>query len=209
MKEKNNSKEPVTIRYKELANGNLSIYLDIYKDGKRAYEFLKLYLLPETGKDRMERKRKNKETREVANLIKAQRILDIKNGMAGIESKNKGKMKLSDYIDKFIKYKKGVNPTYNDSFLNRTKSLVVEYKGDNVLMKDINKEWCLGYIKFLNTTTSHRGKPLCKNSIKTYYRYFGSVIIKAAKDGVIQKNPLDRLKQKKSQRQMMMQEGCT
>lgn len=193
MKEKNNSKEPVTIRYKELANGNLSIYLDIYKDGKRAYEFLKLYLLPETGKDRMERKRKNKETREVANLIKAQRILDIKNGMAGIESKNKGKMKLSDYIDKFIKYKKGVNPTYNDSFLNRTKSLVVEYKGDNVLMKDINKEWCLGYIRFLNTTTSHRGKPLCKNSIKTYYRYFGSVIIKAAKDGVIQKNPLDQI----------------
>ena len=59
MKEKNNSKEPVTIRYKELANGNLSIYLDIYKDGKRAYEFLKLYLLPETGKDRMEHKRMN------------------------------------------------------------------------------------------------------------------------------------------------------
>ena len=53
MKEKNNTKEPVTIRYKELANGNLSIYLDIYKDGKRAYEFLKLYLPPETGKDRM------------------------------------------------------------------------------------------------------------------------------------------------------------
>lgn len=193
MKEKNNSKEPVTIRYKELANGNLSIYLDIYKDGKRAYEFLKLYLLPETGKDRMEHKRKNKETKEVANLIKAQRILDIKNGMAGIESKSKGKMKLSDYIDKFIKYKKGVNPTYNDSFLNRTKSLVVEYKGDNVLMKDINKEWCLGYIRFLNTTTSHRGKPLGKNSIKTYYRYFGSVIIKAAKDGIIQKNPLDQI----------------
>ena len=113
--------------------------------------------------------------------------------MAGIESKSKGKMKLSDYIDKFIKYKKGVNPTYNDSFLNRTKSLVTEYKGDNVLMMDINKEWCLGYIRFLNTTTSHRGKPLGKNSIKTYYRYFGSVIIKAAKDGIIPKNPLDQI----------------
>lgn len=50
---------------------------------------------------------KNKETKEVANLIKAQRILDIKNGMAGIESKSKGKMKLSDYIDKFIRYKEG------------------------------------------------------------------------------------------------------
>lgn len=40
-------KEPVTIRFKELANGNKSIYLDIYMDGKRSYEFLKLYLIPE------------------------------------------------------------------------------------------------------------------------------------------------------------------
>ena len=193
MKEKNNAKEPVTIRYKELSNGNQSIYLDIYKDGKRAYEFLKLYLLPEVGKDRLERKRKNKETKEIANIIKAQRILDIKNGMAGIESKTKGKMKLLDYIDKFIKYKKGVNPSYKDSFLIRTKTLVTDYKGCNVLMKDIDKEWCIGYIKHLNTTTSHRGKPLGKNSIRTYYRYFGSVIKKAAKDGIIPRNPLEQI----------------
>lgn len=193
MKEKNNPKEPVTIRYKKLASGNLSIYLDIYKDGKRAYEFLKLYLLPETGKDRTENRRKNKETMEVVNLIKAQRIIDIKNGMVGMESKKKGKMKLSDYIDKFIQYKKGVNPTYNDSFLNRTKAMIEDYKGSNVLMKDINKEWCIGYIRHLNTTTSHRGKPLGKNSIRTYYRYFGSVIKKAAMDGIIPKNPLEQI----------------
>ena len=194
MKENYNyNKEPVTIRYKKLSNGNLSIYLDIYKDGKRIYEFLKLYLLPETGKDKVECKRKNKETKEVANLIKAQRILDIKNGMAGVESKSKGKIKLSDYIDKFVRYKKGVNPTYKETFLNRAKSLIVEYKGNNVQMKDIDKEWCLGYIRFLNTTTSHKGKPLSKNSIRTYYRYFGSVIIKAAKDGIIPKNPMEQI----------------
>ena len=60
-------------------------------------------------------------------------------------------------------------------------------------MKDIDKEWCLGYIRFLNTTTSHKGKPLSKNSIRTYYRYFGSVIIKAAKDGIIPKNPMEQI----------------
>lgn len=35
--------EPVRIRYKDLANGTKSIYLDTYKSGKRSYEFLKLY----------------------------------------------------------------------------------------------------------------------------------------------------------------------
>lgn len=193
MREKNITKEPVTIRFKELANGNKSIYLDIYKDGKRAYEFLKLYLLPETGKERMEHKRKNKETMEVANLIKAQRTLDIKNGMVGIENKNKGKMKLLDYIDKFIQHKKEINPGYEDGFLNRMKSLVTDYKGSNVLMKDIDKDWCMGYIKFLGTTTSHRGKPLGRTSVRTYYKYFSTVIIKAAKDGIIPKNPLEQI----------------
>lgn len=32
-------KQLVRIRHKELANGEKSIYLDLYKDGKRAYEF--------------------------------------------------------------------------------------------------------------------------------------------------------------------------
>ena len=49
-------KEPVRIRFKQLANGNQSIYLDYYTGdvirkenyvgGKRQYEFLKLYLIP-------------------------------------------------------------------------------------------------------------------------------------------------------------------
>lgn len=193
MKGKNISKEPVTIRFKRLANGNQSIYFDIYKDGKRLYEFPKLYLLPESGKEGRQNKIKNKETMAVANVIKAQRILDIKNGIAGIESKIKGKMKLSDYIDKFIEYKKRVNPTYKETFLQRAKAFISAYKGDNVLLKDIDRKWCIGYIEFLNTTKSHRGKPLSKNSIRTYYRYFGSVIIKAYKDGIISKNPMDEI----------------
>ena len=41
-------KEPIRLRMKELANGNKSLYLDIYRDGKRTYEYLKMYLIPET-----------------------------------------------------------------------------------------------------------------------------------------------------------------
>jgi len=37
------AKEPIKLRYKRLANGNQSIYLDYYSNGKREYEFLKLY----------------------------------------------------------------------------------------------------------------------------------------------------------------------
>ena len=42
------AKEPVRLRFNKLKNGNTSIYLDIYHDGRRSYQFLKLYLVPET-----------------------------------------------------------------------------------------------------------------------------------------------------------------
>lgn len=38
-------KEPVKLREKKLANGNVSLYLDIYRNGKRHKEYLKLYLI--------------------------------------------------------------------------------------------------------------------------------------------------------------------
>ena len=54
-------KAPVQIRFKQLANGNQSIYLDYYTGdvirkenyvgGKRQYEFLKLYLIPERTRE--------------------------------------------------------------------------------------------------------------------------------------------------------------
>lgn len=42
-------KEPIRIRRKKLTNGNVSLYLDIYLNGKREYEFLKLYLIGKNG----------------------------------------------------------------------------------------------------------------------------------------------------------------
>ena len=44
-------KEPIRLRTKELANGSKSLYLDIYRNGKRTYEYLKMYLIPETDRN--------------------------------------------------------------------------------------------------------------------------------------------------------------
>ena len=79
-------KEPIRLRMKELANGNKSLYLDIYRDGKRSYEYLKMYLIPETDNNARVR---NQTTMAAANAIKSKRIIQLTNGEAGIETREK------------------------------------------------------------------------------------------------------------------------
>lgn len=76
-KKKTKLKEPVRVRTKKLADGSESFYLDIYVNGKRSYEFLKLYLLPEVS---AKVKEQNRATRAAVEAIKSQRIIDITNG---------------------------------------------------------------------------------------------------------------------------------
>ena len=89
---------PVRIRFKELENGNKSIYLDIYYEKKRRYEFLKLYLIPENSS---EARKQNKHTMKAADAIRAQRILEISNNRTPVTISEKTKVLLVDWINEY------------------------------------------------------------------------------------------------------------
>jgi len=63
-----------------MPTGNISLYLDIYVNGSRSYEYLHLYLVPE--KTRAD-KEKNRETMQLAEAIKAKRVVELRNGLYG------------------------------------------------------------------------------------------------------------------------------
>lgn len=71
------SKEPIRLRKRKLASGNISLYLDIYIDGRRSYEWLNLYLVPE--KTRAD-KEKNKETLKLADAVRGKRVIELHDG---------------------------------------------------------------------------------------------------------------------------------
>lgn len=96
-------KEPVRIRRKNLANGNVSLYLAIYIDGHREYEFLKLYLIPE--KTRADREA-NRNTLALANSIKAQRIVEVQNGAHGFKSDYREQTLFYDYYNALTEKRK-------------------------------------------------------------------------------------------------------
>ena len=104
LKQKAKIKEPVRLRAKKLVNGNRSLYLDTYIEGKRSYEFLRLYLIPEkTDSD----KTLNAATLKAATAIKAKRILAQIYGKADIKTEG-GDMTATEWITKIIEKKSGL-----------------------------------------------------------------------------------------------------
>ena len=75
-----NRKEPVRLRQRRIKNGGYSLYLDTYWNGKRSYDFLKLYLNPPTDDLAII---ENKTTLELAKQIKYKRILELQTGLHG------------------------------------------------------------------------------------------------------------------------------
>ena len=186
------AKEPVRIRFKELADGNKSIYLDIYKDGKRKYEFLKLYLIPQkTPFD----KQQNEATMRAANAIKAQRIIELANGTAGIIDHGKsGKMLVADLFDLYADHRAKQSQKEGHS-LARSKNIKVvlnhiqDYK-PNAKLQEIDKDFCKGFADFIQTVVVMGGKHIGKGTAHAYFSIFNAALNFAVKRGLIPTNPI-------------------
>lgn len=182
-KQPTKAKEPVKIRFKKLANGNQSIYLDCYKDGKREYEFLKLYLIPETTPFD---KKQNEATLNAANAIKAQRVIELANGEAGLKSTDKAKMLLADWLGTYKDSKTGKTATVIGSVA----KLLVEFSGEKTRLMDIDKKYCLRFIDFLKSEyKTQQGATLKPNTIAHYCNVFNTALNVARKKELITHNP--------------------
>ena len=114
--------------------------MDIYVDGKRNYEFLKLYLVPE--KDRATKNR-NAETMKLANAIKAQKIVEIQNNRYGFSnSKNKSNIKLIDYIQYIAD--KDIEKTGRKVTSNTLIHHLQRYDKTGITFKQLDKEYIIG-----------------------------------------------------------------
>lgn len=188
------AKEPVTIRFKQLANGNQSIYLDIYKNGIRKYEFLKLYLIPET-KGYEAARVQNANTMQAAISIKAQRIKEMANNQAGIKNTTGGKILLLDWMEHVIeqKRKNGQSKSRAESCKSANLKLMEYVDGRKIRLQDIDKDFVSGYIDFLRKARNMRGGTLAAATARIYYSIFANALKIALCDGLLAANPMDRV----------------
>lgn len=186
------AKEPIRLRAKNLSNGNKSLYLDIYKDGKRTYEFLRLYIIPEVDESARAR---NANTLQAANTIKAQKIIELTNDGAGVpKTASRSKMLLIDWMRHYSdhKLKTGQSAAFHIQIDKAIKHLI-KYNGDAVTMKEVDKLYCLGFIDYLNNAKRKDGKPMAKVTTAGYFRCLNCALNLAVKEEIIPYNPITKI----------------
>jgi len=192
-------KEPVKLREKVLANGNISLYLDIYRNGKREYEFLKLYLIKErTSQDR----KQNEQTLLTAQAIRSKRQIEIQNGEYGFTKQFKQDIPFLQYYRKMCE-ERHQNPDSNGNWGNWHSCLkyLEVYCDEKTTFKDIDADWIEGFKEYLNTVEKNTYKRtknknselfqgLSQNSKVSYFNKLRACINQAFEERIIPVNPL-------------------
>lgn len=180
-------KEPVRLRMKELSDGSKSLYLDIYRDGKRTYEYLKMYIIPETDNNA---RKQNQVTMTAANAIKSKRIIELTNGEAGIETKEK--VFLLDWMEIYRENQEKHEKKDGNQIKVATRILKA-YAGERKTLDQIDRKFCLDYIDYLYTEYRPKGKRLSNFTLRNYCRVLNSALNAAVRAKLIVANPLNEL----------------
>lgn len=181
---KRTKKNNVTLREKPLSKGNISLYLDIYRDGVRSYEFLKLYIMdkPRTPIERT----CNKETLELAEKIRIQRENDLNNSAFGQITPEKKKVKFFDYADEYLSSYSKKDIRMIKGAIDRFKAYLTEKQPGTSLstfkLSQINKLMMEGYVEYLENNSTGEGA-------HSYYQRFKKVLNHAIETGIINRSP--------------------
>ena len=204
------SSEPIRLRKRLLKDGRQTLYLDLYHNGKREYEYLKLYLIPE--KTRAD-KETNKKTMQLAEAIKAKRIVDYQNGRFGFHQPEHN-IRFFDYYSAMCEKRKGAPESRGNwgNWYSCYKHLQIYEKNQDITFDDITPEWVQGFKDYLENDAKawapryereleyHK---LSRNSKLSYFNKLRACIHQALADGVIEQNPMrgvDNFKAEESKR---------
>jgi integrase len=183
----------VTLRQRKKGN-KISLYLDYYNEGKRDYEYLQLYLIPEPEKGKLtrEQKEENRKTIILAEAIRSKRLLQIKNEEYGFRDTEKGKGSFIAFFERLTEKRKGSKGNWGnwDSVLKHLK----KFDNNKASLKDIDKNWLENFKNHLQyEVKSKTNKSLSQNSQSSYFNKIVASLKEAVKEGIIQSNPANQV----------------
>ena len=175
-------KEPVKLRGRLQKSGRTALYLDIYANGRRKCEHLKLYLIPESTR---EDKEKNRETLRFAEAIRAKRVLAIHNNIFGFEDTYKLDTLFVEYFKGVLKKSKTKGTQMGwMSTLNHIEA----FGGSDMTFRDISSAWLNRFKSYLDGVKTCRGG-LSEATKGVYLGKVKACMNAAYEEGIIKENP--------------------
>lgn len=186
---KGTKKNNVTLREKALSNNKASLYLDIYRDGMRSYEFLKLYI---NNKPRTPIEREaNNTTFELAEKIRTERETELNYKEFGFVAPKKSNLLFFEYAQSYIDAYTKKDIRMIKSSISRFKSFLIEkrphIKTNTLKLAQIDRFLLEGYVDYLQEHSTGEGA-------HTYFQRFKKVLRHAVDKNLILKSPADGVK---------------
>ena len=173
----------VTIREKKISKGRISLYLDMYSNGKRSYDFLKIYLYEKPNSP--EQRTHNKDMLQLAEQVRASKETEIKHSDFGVLSPAKRRSNFLVYYENYItKYTKKDTRMLSASFNNFKKFLLKEYQKKSIVANEITDTLITKYRDYLL-------KEFKGQTPNSYFSRFKKVIKHAYKEGYFVRNPAE------------------
>lgn len=166
----------VHLREKKMGNGQVSLYLDIYHNKKRWYEFLEIHI------NKTRPTSEDKDKKRLATEIRAKREAELIVRDNGLTDKSKRK---ADFVEWFTQYTHGRKVNYSHNL--STLSYLLQYTdGRQVPFNAVTSEWIQSFTKYLLTKVSN-------NTAGDYIRDLCTGLSCAVRQEIIAVNPFSKI----------------
>jgi integrase/recombinase XerD len=185
----------VTLRVKPLSANNYHLFVDVYENGQRSKQYLKLYVSEDYTQPVIDKyknivfdskgapkakkvKAQDKANWELACKVKTEIENKLNKGNFGFDNVNKGNGSFTDYFAKYV-------TNYNKKDKRKADACLAQFKdyndNRNVLFSAINEDYSIGFKEYLETNL--KGETPCN-----YFKVFKAVVKKAHKEEFLKTN---------------------
>ena len=163
----------VTLRRKKLSDGRLSFYLDVYHNGKRSYEFLKLYL----GKDRQA----NKETMRLAESVRAKKELDLNSRPHGFVPEFRQQVCFVEFFERIARSKNESDTAWRNTLVHLKK-----FTGGALRLLAVDERWLEAFRDYLL-------EQVAQATARVYFSKVRAALRQAMRKRLIARNPAEHV----------------
>lgn len=194
--------EKITLRSRNHPNGNRSLYLEFYeKGGKRHYESLNLFLIPEEDEND---RRVNEATLKKAVKLKSERVLGVESPKPKSEEPKVPRRAFCDWMDEYLSCLQASDQysmaycNHMRSTINIVKAYLAHINRPRILMAKLDNAWVKGFliyikVEYRNMKSPNHPKPLSAKTMVLIQSNLNTMLGCAVRTGALARNPMDAL----------------